>query len=78
MGTGKGTGVSDLLRILNMPADATVAVGDEQNDISMIQAAGIGIATKNGIREVKDAADYITEYDNNHDAIAEVIERFIL
>lgn len=78
VGTGKGTGVSDLLRILNMPADATVAVGDEQNDISMIQAAGIGIAMKNGIREVKDAVDYITEYDNNHDAIAEVIERFIL
>ena len=44
----------------------------------MIQAAGIGVAMKNGTREVKDAADYITEHDNNHDAIAEVIERFIL
>lgn len=78
VGTSKGTGVLDLLQILNMPADATVAVGDEQNDISMIQAAGIGVAMKNGTREVKDAADYITEHDNNHDAIAEVIERFIL
>jgi hypothetical protein len=33
---------------------------------------------KNGIPRVKEVADYITEHDNNHDAIAEVIEKFIL
>lgn len=78
LGISKGTGVRYLTQILNMPLDATVAVGDEQNDIAMIRAAHIGVAMKNGIKEVKDTADYVTENDNNHDAIAEVIEKFIL
>jgi len=78
LGTDKGSGVEYLANMLNMPLDCTVAVGDEQNDISMIQKAHIGVAMKNGIQEIKDVADYITENDNNHDAIAEVIEKFIL
>lgn len=76
--TSKGTGIRYLTQILNMPDDATIAVGDEQNDISMIKAAYVGVAMKNGIQELKDAADYVTENDNNHDAIAEVIEKFVL
>ena len=36
------------------------------------------VAVKNATPEVKAAADYVTEHDNNHNAIAEVIERFIL
>lgn len=76
--TSKGTGVEYLTRILNMPMEATVAVGDEENDISMLQAAHVGVAMKNGTAAVKKASDYITENDNNHDAIAEVIEKFIL
>lgn len=78
MDTSKATGVEYLTKILNMPADCTIAVGDEQNDITMIQKAHIGIAVKNATKEVKEAADYVTEHDNNHDAIAEVIEKLIL
>lgn len=74
----KGTGADYLIRHLNLPDVSTVAVGDEENDIPMIRRAHIGIAMKNGIEEIRKAADYITENDNNHDAIAEVIERFIL
>lgn len=43
----------------------------------MLNAAHIGVAVKNATPEVKAAADYVTEHDNNHNAIAEVIERFI-
>lgn len=78
VGTSKGSGVRYLAQILNMPIENTVAVGDEQNDIPMIQAAHVGIAMKNGITELKREADYVTENDNNHDAIAEVIEKFIV
>lgn len=76
--TDKGTAVKCLTQILNMTPDSTVAVGDEENDITMIKAAHIGIAMKNGIPQLKEIADYITEHDNNQDAIAEVIEKFIL
>ena len=55
-----------------------MAVGDEGNDISMIQAAGIGCAVANGMEEVKRAANYVTERDNNQSAIAEVVEKFVL
>jgi len=51
----------------------TVAVGDEANDISMIEAAGIGYAVSNAREEVKKCADRVTQRDNDHGAIAEVI-----
>lgn len=76
--TDKGIGVKYLTKLLNLSEISTVAVGDERNDIPMLQSAHIGIAMKNGIDAVKEAADYVTEHDNNHDAIAEVIEKFIL
>ena len=53
-----------------------VAIGDEENDISMIRNAGVGVAMKNAVQSVKDAADYVTEHDNNEDGVAEVIEKF--
>lgn len=76
--TSKSSGIDQLTHILNMPANCTVAVGDEENDISMIRKAYVGVAMKNAIPRTKEAADYITENDNNHDGIAEVIEKFIL
>lgn len=42
----------------------------------MIRNAGVGVAMKNAVQSVKDAADYITEHDNNEDGVAEVIEKF--
>ena len=76
--TDKGTGAEYLIQLLNIPFTSTFAIGDEQNDIPMIKAVHTGIAMKNGIADIKKAADYVTENDNNHDAIAEVIEKFIL
>ena len=66
----KEPGAQYLVKLLNIPHTSTVAIGDEQNDIPMIQSAHIGIAMKNGIDDIKKAADYVTENDNNHDAIA--------
>ena len=44
----------------------------------MIQTAKIGIAMAKAVDEVKAAADCVTENDNNHDAIAEIIDTYIL
>ena len=51
----------------------TYAAGDEQNDISMIEAAGCGIAMANATELVKESADVVTKEDNNHDGLAEFI-----
>lgn len=76
--TSKGMGMKKVAELCGIDMEYTFAVGDERNDISMIQAAGTGIAMKNGQPQVKEIADHVTECNNNEDAIAEVIERFIL
>lgn len=78
IGTNKGMGVGLLTKILGLPPEAVIAVGDEENDISMIEKAHIGVAMKNAIPALKAVADYVTERDNNHDGVAEVIEKFVL
>lgn len=49
---------------------------DSYNDITMIQAAGLGVAMGNAVETVKEIANYITE-DNEHDGVAAVVEKFI-
>lgn len=75
-GMSKGEAVKMLCRMMDIPIENAVAVGDAANDLSMIEMAGIGVAMANGTEEVKAVADYITQRDNNHDGIAEVVERF--
>ena len=53
-------------------------MGDNNNDISMITKAGLGVAMKNGTQEVKEKADIITEFSNNEDAVAEIIEKYLI
>lgn len=74
----KGFSVEFMCSHFGIPVSDSVAVGDEENDISMIQAAGLGIAMKNGTEKTKAAADHITENDNDHSGISEIIYKFIL
>ncbi|MCR4584570.1 MAG: Cof-type HAD-IIB family hydrolase [Lachnospiraceae bacterium] len=67
---GKGAALTALAEILNIGIENTFAAGDEQNDISMLKAAGCGIAPANATAEVKAAADIVCELDNDHDAFA--------
>lgn len=76
-GQNKGTGLKILAEKLQIPIEDTIAVGDEENDLSMILAAGTGCAVKNAKASVKSVADYVTCFDNNEGAVAEVIERFV-
>lgn len=78
LGVDKGSGVRYLCSYLGIPLENAYAAGDERNDIPMLQAAGTGIAMKNAHGDTKAAADYVTEHDNEHDAIAEIVERFCL
>ena len=70
---GKGSAVKRLADLLGVDIRDTYAAGDEQNDLSMIQAAGCGIAMINGTELVKENADVITRFDNNNDGLAEFI-----
>ena len=52
-----------------------IAFGDAQNDQSMIEWSGIGVAMGNAVDEVKEVADYVT-LSNNDDGIAAALEHF--
>ena len=75
-GMNKGEAVKMLCQMMGVDIADAVSVGDAANDLTMIEAAGIGVAMANATEEVKAVADYITTRDNNHDGIAEVVERF--
>lgn len=77
-GQNKGAGLKELAKYLHIPIEQTVSAGDEENDISMIKAAGIGVAMCNARDEIKRQADVITERDNNHGGVAEIIYKYIL
>ena len=72
----KGTAVEFLANYYNIPLNKVIAVGDQLNDTSMIEKAGVGIAVKNAEDALKEKADYICEYTNEEGAIAEIIEKF--
>lgn len=74
----KGLAVKRMAEMLGIKQEEVIAIGDSYNDLYMIEYAGLGIAMKNGRNGVKQRADYITERDNNHHAIKEVIDKFIL
>lgn len=77
-GFNKGIALEILAKHYGYSIDECIAVGNDENDMEMIKKAGLGIAVKNAKDYVKDVANYITRNDNNNDAVAEVIEKFIV
>lgn len=76
-GVSKGNAVRRLCRSLGIPIENSIAAGDAENDISMLQAAGTGAVMKNADPSMRAFGDYVTEHDNNHDAVAEIIRKFM-
>ena len=70
---GKGSAVKRLADILGVPIENTYAAGDQENDISMLKAAGISVAMLNATDEVKKVSNMITACDNDHDGLADII-----
>jgi hydroxymethylpyrimidine pyrophosphatase-like HAD family hydrolase len=54
-----------------------MALGDGTNDLSMIQAAGLGVAMSNAHQLVLAAADHVTT-SNDEDGVAKAIRDFVL
>lgn len=76
-GTSKGNGVKELSKILKISRDEIICIGDNENDISMINFAAVGVAMGNATEDLKIHANYITD-TNNNSGVAKAIEKFIL
>lgn len=76
-GVNKGNALKILSEKLNIPREEIIAVGDNENDCSMIRFAGLGVAMGNAEKSIKDVADYIT-LNNDEDGVSEVLKKFVL
>lgn len=74
--TSKAHALQALLDEWQMTSRQVMAFGDSENDLGMIQLAGIGVAMANGMEEVKQAADLLAE-SNEEDGVAKIIEQLI-
>jgi Cof subfamily protein (haloacid dehalogenase superfamily) len=76
-GVTKGQALRWLARRLGIPLAATMAVGDQYNDLEMLAAAGHGVAMAGAPAEVRDAARYITS-SVAEDGVARAVEALVL
>ena len=53
-----------------------LTIGDQNNDIDLVKAGGIGVAMGNGSEELKACADYITDTVENN-GFVKAIEKFV-
>ena len=76
-GVDKGKGIRRLGELYGITADEIMALGDSQNDLDMLKAAGFPVAMANAADEVKAVASYVTA-SNNDDGVAAAVEKFVL
>ena len=67
-----------LCQYLNVKKENTMAIGDSNNDISMIENVGFGCAVAGANDELKKISQYICEKDYTEGAVKEVIEKFLI
>lgn len=77
-GVNKGNALADTAEKAGVALKDVIAIGDSDNDRSMLLRAGLGVAVQNAEEDVKAIADYITERNCEQNAVAEVLEKFIL
>lgn len=74
---GKGRALETLAAHLGVSPKRIMAIGDQENDLVMLEFAGVAVAMGNAIDAVKAVADHVTT-SNNEDGVAIAIERYVL
>ncbi len=71
----KGTALQFMANHYNVPLEKTIGIGDQWNDLPMIEKAGLGLAVQNAAKELKQSAT-VLQSTNEEGAIAEAIYTF--
>lgn len=73
----KGYSMRLLGNMLGLKKEQIMGIGDQENDLSLVENAGFGVAMGNAIDHVKEAADFITK-TNDENGVAYAIQKFVL
>lgn len=73
----KGVALKRVCEKYKIPKEKVMAIGDWDNDITMIEYAGLGVAMGNGSENIKEASDFITK-SNEQNGAAYAIKKFVL
>ena len=76
-GVNKGDGLRRLADLLGVDMRDTIAIGDNYNDLSMIEAAGLGACVGNAVDVVKAASGYVAHGTCDESGVAEILEKFV-
>ena len=77
VGVNKGIALRNLAKRLGLEREQVMAMGDYDNDLDMIEYAGLGVAMGNGSERVKSAAQFIAR-TNEEFGVAQAIQQFVL
>ncbi len=77
LGVDKGSAVAWLAQHFGIARDEVLAAGDQENDLTMIQWAGVGVAMGNATPPVQKVADWTAPPVTEDGAVA-ILERFVL
>ena len=67
----------ELYKLLNIEKNNIISFGDSMNDVPMFEKSGYKIAMKNAKQELKNIADYITEFSNNENGVIEFLKKHL-
>ena len=73
----KAQSLDRMMCTVGLTKDNCICCGDGFNDMTMIRYAGVGVAMENAQPAIKEAADFVTD-SNDNDGIVKVIDTFIL
>ncbi|MBE6149473.1 MAG: HAD family phosphatase [Firmicutes bacterium] len=75
-GVSKYSAISYLARLCGISNDNIIAIGDSENDLTMVKNSGVGVAMKNAVSELKQVAKYVTK-SNNDNGVIEFLKLYL-
>jgi len=75
--TSKGVALQSLLKQMKITASEMMAIGDGENDLEMLELAGLSVAIGNADERLKKIADHVVA-TNDEDGVAEALKRFVI
>lgn len=70
-------GVKKYAEIRGIDLKDVAAIGDDSNDVMLIENVGLGIAMKNGVERLREAADVVSDFDNNSDGAVKILDKVL-